>query len=300
MWGTKKQKLITHDGAFHTDDIFSCAALTTYLEKDNQGFDIIRTRDRDIVAKGDFVFDVGGVYDPEKNRFDHHQPGGAGKRSNGVEYSSFGLIWQKFGRELCSSEKVWSIVDKDLVSPIDAGDNGQELFDVKGEVFPFLLQGAFSMLGRTWKEPPEKNDEYFLEAVDIAKKILLREIKWAEDAVEAEAKVLESYQNSKDKRIVVLEKDYPFQLTLQNFTEPLFVISQRALDRFWKVEAVRHGLKTFKNRKNFPVAWGGLRDEPLQSVSGVADAIFCHRGLYYAVAKSKEGAIALAERAISL
>ena len=39
----------------------------------------------------DIVIDVGGQYDPDAGRFDHHQRGGAGERENGIPYSSFGL-----------------------------------------------------------------------------------------------------------------------------------------------------------------------------------------------------------------
>jgi uncharacterized UPF0160 family protein len=41
-----------------------------------------------------------------------------------------------------------------------------------------------------------------------------------------------------------------------------------------------------------------LKDEELQKISGVSDATFCHRGLFLAGAKSKEGAIKLAEIAL--
>lgn len=300
MWGTKTKKLITHNGVFHTDDIFACATLITYLERNSLKFELVRTRDKELIASGDFVFDVGDVYDEEKNRFDHHQKGGAGRRANGIEYSSLGLIWKKFGRELCASDRVWEIIDKDLVSPIDAGDNGQELFDSKHEVFPYLLQNAMGLFGRTWKEDPEKNNEYFLQAVEVAKKILQREIKWAEDAVDAEDKVLRNYEDAKDKRIVILDKDYPYQVALSRFPEPLFVVYERMSDHLWAVRAVRLNFKTFKNRKDLPTSWAGLRDEAMANVSGVEDAVFCHRGLFMALAKSKSGALALAERAVSL
>jgi uncharacterized UPF0160 family protein len=36
----------------------------------------------------------------------------------------------------------------------------------------------------------------------------------------------------------------------------------------------------------------------LQKVTGISDATFCHRSLFYAVAKSKKGAIKLVELAI--
>lgn len=60
---SKKQTLVTHDGTFHADDIFACATLSLYLKNNIK---IIRTRDPKIIEKGDYVFDVGGVYDPEK------------------------------------------------------------------------------------------------------------------------------------------------------------------------------------------------------------------------------------------
>lgn len=296
----ERKKLVTHDGSFHADDVFAAALLAMLFEKKGEKYDFIRTRDEEKIRVGDVVFDVGGIYDEEKNRFDHHQTGGAGARPNGIEYSSFGLIWKKFGRELAAGERAWEIVDKDLVAPIDAGDNGQDLFEAKREVYPFLIQNAIFVMKSTWREEVEKNDEYFLRAVDIAKTILEREIMWANDAVEAEALVLEDYQNAKDKRIIVLSEGYPYGNVLNNFPEPLFVIHRRRKDGLWAAEAVRENLKAFKNRKNFPISWGGLRGEEMANVSGVSDAVFCHRGLYIAVAKSKEGALALAERAISL
>ena len=59
-----------------------------------------------------------------------------------------------------------------------------------------------------------------------------------------------------------------------------------------------HGGMTFKNRKDLPKSWAGLVDEELQKISGVPDAMFCHRGLFVANAKSREGAIKLAQIAV--
>src|SRR5438045_63101 len=102
----KTIKLVTHDGSFHTDDVFAAATLILHLEKTNSGWEIIRTRDEEIIKNADYVFDVGGVDDKEKNRFDHHQVGGAGERFHGIPYASFGLVWKKFGEEVCGSQKV--------------------------------------------------------------------------------------------------------------------------------------------------------------------------------------------------
>src|SRR3989338_5804368 len=111
------KKLVTHNGSFHADDIFSAAALSLLLEKAGEAYEITRTRTPEIIDDADYVFDVGGIYDEKNNKFDHHQTGGAGKResiSSGpeIEYSSFGLVWKKFGLELCGEKKSADLVDK--------------------------------------------------------------------------------------------------------------------------------------------------------------------------------------------
>lgn len=303
MWidkirGKTKKKLVTHHGHFHADDIFACATLSLMLDKKLEKYEIIRTRDEDIVAKGDFVFDVGGIYDEQNNRFDHHQPGGAGKRSNDIDYSSFGLIWKKFGKELCANEKVVEIIDKKLVSPIDAGDNGIDLVENKNEVSPYFLQNFFSSMDATWQEENFNKNEAFMKCVEIAKTILSREIIQAEAFAFAEEKIISLYNKTEDKRIIVLDNNYPFEYVLHNFPEPFFVIFPKKDDNSWGLRVIRDDLQSFKNRKDLPEAWGGLRDEALQKITGVSDAIFCHRKLFMAVAKSKEGAIKLAQIAV--
>jgi len=65
-FGKKLIKLVTHDGSFHTDDVFACAVLTMMLGKEGKEYEIIRTRDEKIIQNGEYVFDVGGVYDKNK------------------------------------------------------------------------------------------------------------------------------------------------------------------------------------------------------------------------------------------
>jgi uncharacterized UPF0160 family protein len=290
-------KLVTHDGSFHADDIFACAVLCLLLEKKGEKFGITRTRDKDKIEAGDYVFDVGGIYDEDKKRFDHHQKGGAGQRS-GIEYSSLGLVWKKFGIELCGSEKILNIVENRLVAPVDAFDNGLDLVENKYDVSPFFIDHFFLTMVPTWREDYLSKDEMFLKSVEIAKVMLSREIIQAQDSVLGEEKVISIYEKTKDKRIIVLDKDYSYEYILNKFPEPLWVVYPRTSDDSWGVRAIREDPKTFKNRKDFPRNWGGLRDEELQKVSGVADAIFCHRGLFMGVARTKEGAIKLAKLAL--
>ncbi len=294
-----KKKLITHDGSFHADDIFTAATLSLLLEKRDEDFEIIRTRDPEIINAGDYVFDVGGIYNEEANRFDHHQKGGVGKRENGIEYSSFGLVWKKFGEELCGSKKITEIIDKKLVTPVDANDNGIDLSKNNYEnVFPYIIDNVFSIFLPTSLEDMDKDIQFF-KVLIWAKEILSREIKKANDKTKITEIIQNFYKNSDDKRLVIIDTPevsrYEVWDALQDFSEPLFVVYKT---EEWRIVAMRLDYNSFKNRKDFPIAWAGLREEELQKVTGVPDATFCHRGLFLAGAKSKEGAIALAQKAL--
>src|ERR1700675_3827265 len=61
----------THDGSFHADEVTACSLLLLFDRIDRNL--IRRTRNPQILAECDYVCDVGGEYNPERRRFDHHQ-----------------------------------------------------------------------------------------------------------------------------------------------------------------------------------------------------------------------------------
>lgn len=288
----KKKLLVTHNGTFHADDIFATAALSI-LYKDN--IKVVRTRDPQIIAKADIVYDVGGIYDKETNRFDHHQVGGAGIRENSIPYAAFGLVWEKFGEEICNSKEIAQYIEGKLVQPIDANDNGVNLFKVDGEVAPYLIQDLFFLFRPSWKEDSDY-DKRFIKVVAIAKTILTREISKMRDALEAKNFVIDAYNKSEDKKIIIIDGPYPWGEVLGSYPEPTYAVFPK-LDA-WRVECVRKEKYSFENRKPLPQDWAGLRDQELVNATGVPDATFCHNGRFMAVSKSKEGALALANKAL--
>lgn len=297
----KKKILITHNGAFHADDLFAAATLSIL---NNGNVKIIRTRDLEMFKRGDYVFDVGGEYDSDKNRFDHHQKGGAGQRDNGIPYSSFGLVWKKYGEQLCGSKEVADFVDKKIVMPIDAGDVG---FDIEkplhGDIFKYSVESIFLSEFPTWKEDNSNVDEIFKRQVDKIIPLLKREIKIAKDDIEGINKLIDLYNKSKDKRIIIAENDFPrylLQNTLSKFPEPLYLIYPSSKSTSWKVEAIKKSLETMESRKPFPESWRGfLNGDPIsKDIIGIPDVIFTHPTGFYAQVKTKEGAIALAEKAL--
>jgi len=300
----RKIKIITHSGNFHTDDVFAVTSLTLLLDNRGEKYEIIRTRDPEIIKTGDFIVDIGWVYDPDNNRFDHHQEGGAGKRENGIPYSSFGIVWKKYGAELCDSIEAAEIIDKWLGYPIDAADNGVETYNrvLNNELLPFVIHNITSVFRPTWKEMRDgarDDDKAFLDLVSVARKILEREIINAKDDVEGGALVIDAYEKAEDKRIIIIEEHYPWEGVLCHFKEPLYVVKpDRQNGGKWKVKAVRDDIYTFKNRKSLPKEWAGKRDEEFIKISGVQDAVFCHNKKFIAVAGSKEGALQLAQLAV--
>ena len=296
LFNKQQPKIVVHDGKFHADDLFAAATVRMYLKGAGE---IIRTRDQKVIDFADFVLDVGGISDPGQQRFDHHQHGGAGVRSNGIPYASFGLVWRKYGDEICGDSKIAERIERKLVAPIDADDNGYSLVQSTAPVAPYGLQGVLYALRPTWKEDPKMYDTSFMELLPFAQKLIEREIIIARDAIAAEEMVERAYQNALDKRCIELDGPYPYQEKLTAHPEPLFVVAPRPADSKWKVECVRKNPFGFENRKSLPEKWAGLRDSDLALATGVSDAVFCHNGRFLAVAKTKEGAWALAKLALA-
>jgi uncharacterized UPF0160 family protein len=291
----KTKRIITHSGNFHADEVFACAVLSILNEGN---VEIVRSRDPEVWATGDYVVDVGGVYDHAVGRYDHHQIGGAGAHENGIPYSSLGLVWKHYGELVSGTPEASQIITKRLVDPIDAVDNGVETFNVLGVAAPYLIQDAIVAFRPGWNEA-RTEDEGFFEAFEVATKILKREIILAQGKTEGEAKARAAYDAAEDKRIIVLEGNYPSFEVLAEHSEPIYVVKpERGNSGQWKVGTIRAESHTFKNRKDLPQAWAGKQGKELAEISGVPDATFCHNKLFVAGAGSKEGAIALAKKAL--
>jgi uncharacterized UPF0160 family protein len=209
-------------------------------------------------------------------------------------------VWKKFGAEIAGSPEVAVRVDERLVQAIDAHDNGVSIWEsVHATASPYLIQDVVSSFEPAWNEKERSLDAGFKEAVVVAQKILIREIVHARSTLEGERRVREAYEQATDKRIIVLDEKYEWGGVLGETPEPTFVVSpERAPSTHWRAYAVRAEAHSFVPRKPFPNRWAGLRDEALAAVSGVPDALFCHNKLFTVSARTREGAIALAKKAL--
>ncbi|PCI58340.1 MAG: metal-dependent hydrolase [Gammaproteobacteria bacterium] len=282
--------IATHNGNFHADDVFSVAALKCIFSS----FNLIRTRNLALISKADIVIDVGGEYNADSGRFDHHQRGGAGERENGIPYSSFGLIWQKYGLAICQdNQEVANAVDTGLVSIIDAIDCGH----VEGVSQGISLSQTISMFNPTWQED-SNFDRCFDEAVDFASRVLTRFIASANGGISAKDIVAKAIDNAKDPRVIVLEKYTPWKRTVHALSEEALYMIYPSNSGQWRIQTVPVEPGSFEDRKSLPKQWAGLSDNELKEVTGIDDAMFCHNGLFIAGAESFESTMKMASIAL--
>lgn len=282
--------IATHNGNFHADDVFSIAALKNVFPV----FNLVRTRDLEVIGKADVVIDVGGIYDPETGRFDHHQRGGAGERENGIPYSSFGLVWKKYGLEICGgNQDVANSVDSSLVSTIDAIDCGHAEGVSKG----ISLSQTISMFNPTWEEESHY-DVCFDEAVAFASRVLTRFIASASGGISAKSIVAKAIEQAEDPRVIVLEQYTPWKRTVHALSEDALFMVYPSDSGQWRIQTVPVEPGSFENRKSLPKAWAGLSDKALQDVTQLDDAMFCHNGLFIGGAASFESTMKMAAMAL--
>lgn len=295
MTEKEKTKVVVHSGDFHADDAFTVAALQLLFGESS--IEVIRTRDEAVMAEADWVCDVGGVYDPETNRFDHHQSDSP-VRDNGVPYAAFGLVWEHYGEKLCGSSDAAEIVDKRLIQYVDAVDNGSHNFVASpghSELSTYSLNMLVKAFRPFWGEQGD-SDEHFMRAVEFARGILEREIAQAKhDAVlqGIAQKACEEYSDG----IPVFEQPISEHLFPEDAPFNVVVMPYDLSTGTWKAQTLLESPNAVETRAHFPESWAGLKDKALQTESKIADAVFCHNSLRVAFAKSKEGALSLATHA---
>ena len=288
--------IATHSGTFHADEVFAIAAMKLLPEP----VEVLRTRNREMLAEADVRIDVGFSHDPSSGDFDHHQREFDLTRENGIGYASFGLIWREYGALICGDAEVADAVEQTLVQPVDANDTGQQISKslIEG-IRPMNVNAVIGGFNSRWDE--DLNDEQerarFDAALELAGGILEREIASATSGLKAVRVVHEAIAGAEDPRIIELSENVPWkQVVVTEAPEALFVIYPKR--QGFGLETVPRELGTFENRKDLPAAWAGLEQEELAELTGVADALFCHAKRFLVVAGSRDGIGALAALAI--
>lgn len=291
------KKIVTHNSNFHADDAFAVACLQIYLDKLGEKYTVIRSRDMEIIETGDYVVDVGGIYDEDDNRFDHHQESFKETGYLGIPYSSFGLVWKHFGLEVCENKNVWEKMKREFVSVIDANDNGIDTAHEAIKGLSPLDPETFIMSYRpSYNERTDENlYKGFLQAVAFAKGFLEREIKKElvkEDMRSEFEQILKSKKNilkTDNVKVLLLPKPLPWKDFLGEDNDFDFVVMERE-DGTWMASGVPIKMNSMKI-KMVKKSWAGLAGAELSQKSGVPDLIFYHKTGFLLVGKTRESVL---------
>ncbi|XP_032276705.1 UPF0160 protein MYG1, mitochondrial isoform X2 [Phoca vitulina] len=273
----------THNGTFHCDEALACALLR--LLPEYRDAEIVRTRDPEKLASCDIVVDVGGEYDPQRHRYDHHQRSFTETMSSlspgkpwQTKLSSAGLIYLHFGHKLLArllgtSEEdsmVGTIYDKmyeNFVEEVDAVDNGISQWE-EGEpryVLTTTLSARVARLNPAWNQPNQDTEvDPSGEIIELAN----GGCPWKEHLYH-----LESGLSPPGTIAFVIYTDQAGQ---------------------WRVQCVPKEPHSFQSRLPLPEPWRGLRDEALDQVSGIPGCIFVHTSGFIGGHHTREGALSMA------
>ncbi len=281
MEDNKRSKLMklrnayTHSGKFHADDVFASALMKLIVP------DITIHRVSSLPAEYNDTEAL--AFDIEGGDFDHHNEKKKA-RDNGIQYASFGLLWKEFSQKLGLTDKSILKIDHDLVSKLDASDNGG---------IPDALSLVIASFNPVW-DSDESSNKAFEKAVSFACEILERFIMREKAAERAEEEVKAALDES-DGKIVVLERFAPWENVLVE-SSAIYVIypSMRESGTF-NVQGVPVSLRDRKVRCPFPEKWRGVSEEKLSAVSGIPGLRFCHKNGFIITCADKKSAIQAAK-----
>lgn len=284
------QFLITHSGQFHADDV--CAA--SILMRLHPYATCVRTRDLELIASmgsDTIIFDVGGVFDPEAGRFDHHMKNAA-QRPDGSVYSSFGLIWKYCGAQYLESfgipgpvrNEVHGRFDREFVYIIDQIDNGALS---AAEIGPAANIGIANLIARMNPDSPAASDGRFNQATKMAGDAIECYVDSLAHEIALDLKITEEIDKQWGSPILILPQsaDAHAMIDLKNAMHIQAIISPSSSGGFGMTVARREA-GSYDNLFDFPEAWAGKAGQDLVDASGIADLTFCHRGRFFLAAKS--------------
>lgn len=305
--------IVTHNGKFHADEVSSVAMLM-YLYDDY--CNIIRTRDENTIQNADIVVDVGGVYDSETHRFDHHQDEFQ-LQEQGVPLSSLGLVFRKFGSEFVKKllrkhklqfpDNVIHVLQQSLylqyVQEIDAIDNGMY---PKMNGLPKLRTNVSNIVSKMNHYDPfddEKQYHCFMRAVkytlDIMKVTLTHQFPIYKH-FSADMKCMSEYYHNRHQVhpsgqiLIMLDNHRAWKLCLQELDqkkELRFLIYPQP-DGKWKLSTTNQ----IGSRSLIPIASSRqIEKEPF-----VHDIIFLHKNQFLSVCRNQATAVALATFSIQV
>lgn len=320
---TRELLIITHDNAFHLDDVIACFILKK-IYPDSR---IIRTRDRDIIETGDIVVDVGGVFDPLRMRYDHHQKGFEETYDSNysIKLSSAGLVYKYHKMEfikalnLSFADPSYSMLFSSILYDIyfvsvDANDNGIDIADSVrynerslDSMTKCFLPYNLSPNG-TYAQHESIRYAAFCEAMEYMGADLVRQCTSLASTINSHAEEIRSaFESIKDKETLylIMEKGFWTKELIyyynKLYNKQIYVIITRKKGPSGYVYSITAlPAPGIKYAPKIPLCkeWRGIRDKDLATISGLKDANFVHATGFCGSANTLQTAITMVEMSI--
>ncbi|KAJ2454821.1 hypothetical protein EV183_001240 [Coemansia sp. RSA 2336] len=320
----------THSGSFHCDEALACYMLRQLSEYSDAK--IVRSRDPAVLETCDIVVDVGGVYDHAAKRYDHHQRGFDEQfsASHKTKLSSAGLVYKHYGKDVIRSivreaELSDGAVDQLFVKLYEAFVEGVDGIDNGVSQYPSDLEPAYrentnlsarvAHLNPWWNRPEGDMDERFARAVQLtgsefAERVQYYALAWLPGRNIVEDGYNARFDIDRSGQIVLFDtfcpwKDHITAIEDENLQKNpdvakiLYVLYPDTAGS-WRVQAVPEKPGSFVSRHPLPEAWRGVRDDALSERSGIDGCIFVHQSGFIGGNKTRDGAVALARKALTI
>ena len=334
---SRSDKIIgTHSGTFQADEALGVWMLRQLPDYRNSK--VVRSRDTSVLDKLDIVIDVGGIYDPDAKRYDHHQRDyderfdGGKKGTDGrcTKLSASGLVYRHYGRDVIKQyyptlsdvklELAYVKLYDSMLEALDAIDTGVEMVQDGVEVRYKDSTGLSSRVSRTnprWNEvdertgqPPDPDERFEIASQmcgDDFVSIMTRIVESDIPAIDfVERALLKRHETDASGEIIVLEsgglpwQGHLYDLEKEHNVDPLikFVLYTDQAG-MWRVQAVTVEGRGFENRLSLPEEWRGVRDEDLAKLAGIPGCTFCHAAGFIGGNETFEGALEMARVALT-
>ena len=270
-WQHDTLKIITHDGTFHSDEIFSIGLLMAFELKEGQEIQIVRSRIEDFLEEHRsiadvFILDIGGNYNVDLHNFDHHQDDDYFKDKAAV-HLVYDYLLAKQKMEVNIGKHLW----ENLIKLINQWDLGQEQKFVNYYHRP--LPSLISSYNRTTENLREENIQ-FEKALRFGMEIIENEIF--------------SYQQYQDAKRTFLQ-----HRNINSHTVIFETFNPKHSSFLKQYRNIRFYIYPYKG--NWAVAAMNSKRHPLPDCTHNEHLIFSHKNHFLTVFDSKEAAIRFME-----
>ncbi|XP_038053187.1 MYG1 exonuclease-like isoform X2 [Patiria miniata] len=324
-----RQTIGTHNGSFHCDEALACFLLRQLPEyKDAE---IIRTRNQSVLDTCDIVVDVGGVFDPSKHRYDHHQRSFSHSMNSlrpakpwTTKLSSAGLVYLHFGERVlrtikglkdADDSKVQAIYDKvyeNFIEEVDAIDNGIAQSDEQPRyLITTNLSSRVKHLTPDWMDLSPDEEGGFKKAMELTGLEFLDKVNYYNTSWWPARELVESALDgrfevdSSGEVLVFSQGGCPWKEHLYALEEakkietPVKYVLYTDQNGKWRVQCVPVSSNSFSNRLSLPEKWRGIRNEELCTLSGIPGCIFVHANGFIGGNETHEGALQMARTSLA-